>query len=130
MKIHELRNRVSNLARSQMTAEQTNQSLRELVNTLDQLESGQLQEVSRLRRQFRWLWAATATTALALSLTSCFLYWKNRQSQLQLEQSQVQLARHQEQLSRQQEKLTLYEDALLKLLRTMTSQPPNRTGRP
>ena len=99
MKIHELRNRVSNLARNQMTAEQAIQSLRELVNALDQLESGQLQEVSRLRRQFRWLWAATVTTALALSLTSCFLYWQSHESRQELAQSQVQLAQHQEQLS-------------------------------
>jgi len=128
MKIQELRNRISSLARSQMTTEQTNQSLQALVNALDQLETGQLQEVSRLRRQLRWLWAATITAALMLSLTCSWLCWENRQSQQQLAQSQVQLARQQEQLSQQQEKLTLYEGALLKLLQRMTSQPPSQTS--
>ena len=70
MKIHELRNRVSSLARNQMSAEQHNHHLQTLVNALDQLESGQSQEVSRLRRQFRWLCATTVTLALSLCLTS------------------------------------------------------------
>jgi hypothetical protein len=88
-------------------------------------------EVSRLRRQFRWRCAAAATAALALALTWSWLCWQSRQSREELAQSQAQLAWHREQLSQPQEKLTLYEDALRKILRRMTTgQPPSQAIRP
>jgi cell division protein FtsL len=128
MKIRELRHQVSNLARNQMTAEQTSQSLQALVNALDQLESRQ--EASQLRRQFRWLWTATATTALALSLTCFWLCWQSHQSRQELAQAQAKLIRQETQLGQLQKKLMLHEDALLKILKKMTSQRPSPTGQP
>ena len=130
MKTQELRSRISNLARSQLTADQISQSLQELVRGLDQLEAGQQKEVSRLRRQFRWLWMATATGLLALCLTCSWLCWQGHQLRQVLSQSQVQMAQQQQQLSQQQNKLELHGDALLRILKRMTNKPPSQTGQP
>ena len=130
MKIHELRARVSSLARNQMTAEQTNQALTELVRGLDQLENAWQGEISRLHRQFRWLSVAAATAALALALTCSWLCWQGHQLRRQWAQSEARLAEHQEQLSRQEQRQALYSDALLKVLKRMTSQPPSQATRP
>lgn len=130
MKIHELRNHVANLARNQMTAEQTSQSLQTLVNALDQFETAQQGEVPRLRRQFRWLSVAAASLALALALTCSWLCWQGHQLRRQWAQSEARLAEHQEQLSRQEQRQALYSDALLKFVKRMTSQPPSKATRP
>lgn len=130
MKTQELRSRISNLARSQMTADQISQSLQELVRGLDQLETGQQKELCRLRQEFRRLWVATVTGLLALGLTCSWLCWQNRQLRQALSLSQVQFVLQQRQLSQCQEKQALHQDAILKILRRMTTKSPSQTGQP
>lgn len=130
MKTQELRSRVSHLARSQMTAEQISQSLQTVVNALDQLETGHQSEASRLRRELRWWCLATVTGLLALCLTCSWLCWQGHLLRQQLEQSQAQLVQQQQQLSQNQGKLALHEDAILKILRRMTTKSSNQTGQP
>jgi NhaP-type Na+/H+ or K+/H+ antiporter len=98
VKIAELRNRISNLARDQMTVERHTEHLQELVQGLAHLETGWQAEVSQLRRYFRWLCLAMAVITLALAPTCCFLCWQGHQLRRELAQSQAQqweqLARH------------------------------------
>lgn len=121
MKIAELRNRLSNLARNQMSAEQHNQSLQELVQSLAQLETDLQKEAIQLRRRFRQLCLALMAGLLMLSLMCSFLYWRGHRLRQGLEQARVQLYQ-------QQERLGLHEDALLKILKRTTGREP--TARP
>lgn len=121
MKTQELRNRVSVIARSQMSVEQISQSLQAMVKDVEQLESDQQKEVFRHHRYFRWLCLTTLTGLLALLLTCCFLYWEGHQLRHQLEQSQTRLTEQQRQLSQQREKLELHQNAIVKILTRITT---------